>query len=281
MNDHEELIRRFKKVGLSTNEAKAYIALIKESPVTGYQLARNCGIVRSMIYEVLGKLMDKGGVTVIKGRSDLYSPLAPEEFLSRLEREYKESAEFIKLELNKDFTSNFGDYFFNIQGRENMVGKALEMIMEAKEEIFISLGNAEFKDEIAPELRKAGKRGVRIVIFTFMKLETEVGEVYSFGIPAQAARDIFHNDRVIIAVDRKEVLIGQSSNISDTKTIWTKNDLLTSVAVEHIKHDITLLRLRHQIGNQEFARALEEDDRQLDRQLLEILDMDKLQLDRS
>ena len=37
------------KIGLSEYEAKAYVALLRESPVTGYQLSKLSGVPRSMI----------------------------------------------------------------------------------------------------------------------------------------------------------------------------------------------------------------------------------------
>jgi len=278
----DELISNFKKVGLSANEAKAYISLIKESPVTGYQLARNCGIVRSMIYEILGKLVDKGGVTVIKSKPDLYSPFPPDEFLSRLEREYEESAEYIKKELSKGFDDHFGDYFFNIQGRDNMVGKAIEMVNSAKKEIFISLGNADFLVDIRKDLVDAEQRGVRIVIFTFKKIPAPIGEVYSYGVAVEKVKEIFHSDRIILSVDQQQILIGQSSHdISDTKTIWTRNELLTSLVIEHIKHDIYLLRLRKMVGNDEFAKVLEKDDLAFNNKLVDIVDFDLLELNQN
>ena len=47
-------------IGFSEYEAKAYAALLRENPVTGYQLAKISSVPRSMIYEVLGKLTTRG-----------------------------------------------------------------------------------------------------------------------------------------------------------------------------------------------------------------------------
>jgi len=37
------------KIGFSEYEAKAYVALLRESPVTGYELSMLSGVPRSMI----------------------------------------------------------------------------------------------------------------------------------------------------------------------------------------------------------------------------------------
>ena len=269
---NNNLIDKFKKIGLTANEARTYVALIKERPVTGYQLARNCGIVRSVIYGILGKLVEKGGVTVIKSKPDLYAPIPPEEFMSRLEREYEESTQFIKTELNKGFNDNFSDYFFNIQGSANMISKAVEMISESKSEIFLSVGSDGFINEIRSDLVNAEKRGIRIVTFTFNELKNVVGEIYSYALPPESAKELFQTDRVILCVDRQQVLIGQSSaNLTDTKTIWSRNELLTSLAIEHIKHDIYLLKLRQMLGNEKFSQILEDDDLELNKKLVQFI----------
>ena len=51
-----ESVDRLVKIGFSEYEAKAYLALLGASPVTGYQLSKDSGVPRSMIHEVLGKL---------------------------------------------------------------------------------------------------------------------------------------------------------------------------------------------------------------------------------
>ncbi len=61
----DEIIKELQKLGFSQYECKAYIGLLKHSPVTGYEVSKQTGVPRSMIYEVLGKLMDKGAVHIV------------------------------------------------------------------------------------------------------------------------------------------------------------------------------------------------------------------------
>ena len=55
-----ELLQQF---GLSPNVAKAYLALIKSNPATGYELSAQSGIPRSAIYNVLNRLESIGIVS--------------------------------------------------------------------------------------------------------------------------------------------------------------------------------------------------------------------------
>ena len=76
------------QIGFSEYEAKAYVALLRESPVTGYQLAKASGVPRSMIYEVLGKLTTRGAAMTLRQEgSTRYAPVPADEFLGQLQRE--------------------------------------------------------------------------------------------------------------------------------------------------------------------------------------------------
>ena len=68
------------KIGFSEYEAKAYVALLRGSPVTGYQLSKLCGVPRSMIYEVLGKLTARGAAMTLREEGTTkYAPVAADE----------------------------------------------------------------------------------------------------------------------------------------------------------------------------------------------------------
>jgi HTH-type transcriptional regulator, sugar sensing transcriptional regulator len=47
-------------LGFTEYEAKVYLALLREHPATGYQLGKQAGIPRPMVYEALGRLHARG-----------------------------------------------------------------------------------------------------------------------------------------------------------------------------------------------------------------------------
>ena len=52
----DRLIRALNQFGFTTSDAKAYMALLKSHPATGYELTASSGIPRSAIYNVLRRL---------------------------------------------------------------------------------------------------------------------------------------------------------------------------------------------------------------------------------
>ena len=93
-------IGKLVELGFSEYEAKAYVALLRKSPVTGYELAKLSGVPRSMIYEVAGKLTARGAaMTLRKDGAIQYAPVPAEELLEHLHREHDELIVTLKREL--------------------------------------------------------------------------------------------------------------------------------------------------------------------------------------
>lgn len=87
------LVRTVQELGFTEYEAKAYLALLDESPLSGYKVAQNSGVPQSKVYEVLGGLVRRGAVLVKHGDPVQYAPLAPKELISRRRKEMEASLE--------------------------------------------------------------------------------------------------------------------------------------------------------------------------------------------
>ena len=69
MNNYEFL----EKLGFSSNEAKVYGTLIKHKVLNGYEIAKLSGVARSLVYEVINRLVAKGAVIRIDGEPNFSS----------------------------------------------------------------------------------------------------------------------------------------------------------------------------------------------------------------
>ena len=47
-------------IGFTLNEAKVYLALVKFRLLNGYEVAKESGVSRSLVYDVLNRLVTKG-----------------------------------------------------------------------------------------------------------------------------------------------------------------------------------------------------------------------------
>jgi sugar-specific transcriptional regulator TrmB len=82
--DAGALTDRLVRLGLTTYEARAYVALVRRDSFTAAQVARQAGLPRQRIYDVLGSLVQKGLASSRPGAVVKYAAIAPEPAIERL-----------------------------------------------------------------------------------------------------------------------------------------------------------------------------------------------------
>ena len=80
MEGYEE---KLTKAGLTGNEAKVYLELLKKGELSANQIAKNLGMDRTLSYSILNHLIDKGQVGhIIKENKKMFSCSNPENLLN-------------------------------------------------------------------------------------------------------------------------------------------------------------------------------------------------------
>lgn len=113
------------KLGFSQYECKAYIGLLKNSPVTGYEVSKRTGVPRSMIYEVLGKLLDKGAIYVVPSEPVKYSPIPAKDLIQRLRKSFEETFDILEQQLPSIESERETDVIWNIRSHEQSVRRKM------------------------------------------------------------------------------------------------------------------------------------------------------------
>ena len=102
MSPLEQIALKVKELGFTVYEAKTYVALLQNSPVTRYELSKNSGVPRSAIYGVIQQLENIGAVNVsIQNLKGEEGSKVAEKLLDILKIGAKIN------EIKKDYTSRF------------------------------------------------------------------------------------------------------------------------------------------------------------------------------
>tara|TARA_B110000438_G_scaffold25758_1_gene24227 strand:+ start:2078 stop:2872 length:795 start_codon:yes stop_codon:yes gene_type:complete len=230
-----ELLQQF---GLSSNVAKAYLALIKNNPATGYELSAQSGIPRSAIYNVLNRLESIGIVSSLGESPKKYIPLAPSSLLEHFDNSHKDRLNQLKERIEEIEVDDEAFDFWHLHGYRNLILKMREIINNATEKVFVSGWKREI-DAIKNELYAANERGIDITIFSFCDLELDVGEVVSYNLNELDLRKIW-SPKVILVVDDLSTIMGSARDNDDSRSIYTQNNAIIEIATNHIILDITL-----------------------------------------
>ena len=136
MDGYEE---KLIKAGLTGNEAKVYLELLKKGELSANQISKNLGIDRTLSYSVLNHLIDKGQVGyIIKKSKKIFSCSNPENLLNPIKakeifvKDLIEKLSKIKPEKEEDLSINV------YEGRE---GIRTFVNMTLKEKYFYAFGS--------------------------------------------------------------------------------------------------------------------------------------------
>ena len=137
------------KSGFTPIEATVFTTLCKHGALTGYEVAKLCGISRSNVYAALYSLQEKGKCYTIESDTNKYIALSKEELIASCKRELKEIIHTI----DKFFPESIsiGDPYITVKGYDNVINKIKNTILSCQSHLYILAAKESillFKEEI-------------------------------------------------------------------------------------------------------------------------------------
>lgn len=245
----DQTLVKLHQLGFSEYEAKAYITLLKFNPVTGYELSKNSGVPRSMIYQTLQRLMDKGAVLPIMGQPIKYIPTNPQELLGRFRDNYNTVVDNLNDELAQ--LNNVVDYgyFWNLKGYQAIIDKTKQLISDTKSSLYLSAYNEELK-LLEPQLLEVYNRGCKIEILCRGDINLPIANIYP--TPDRSHDEDKNLGRwLTVIADLQVVLIGEGLQDQDCIAVWTQNTSLITISLRYIKYEMFIAQKFNQLPNWE------------------------------
>lgn len=246
-----DLVEKLKEIGFNTYEAKVYIALLKKFPATGYEVSKLANIPQSRTYDTLKVLEEKKVVVSANTKPVTYTPIKPKQLTQSYAKKINSTINYLDKHL-PEVKDNYNEPIITINGKQNIQEKVLEVIQNAKREIYMEVWSQDYK-VFEQELLNAYNRNVEIRIVGYDNFQSRFGMVFEHAF----ARDIemsLGGRMVIIAADDNEGIVGKISSlkndIADTNIIWTKNKSIVFIIKEFIVHDMYLIDVEENLVEQ-------------------------------
>lgn len=148
-------------LGFSAIEAEAYVALLRESPATGYRLSHAIGKPTSNTYKAVQSLMDRGAVFVDDGESRLCRAVPPAELLAALERQFQRNKRRAADALAAVEETSGDERVYQVTTVESVWERARALLAEARVLALLDVMPAAF-DVLRDDLRATAARGVEV-----------------------------------------------------------------------------------------------------------------------
>lgn len=220
------LISDLMALGLTEYEAKVYLALLKENPANGYQLAKKTGVPRSMVYEALGRLHARGAVLKSGDeRTTIYRPLPPGQLLEKYDRQHRQLIQNLETGLVEIFDAQSEESLWSISGEAAIYLYASQMIQNAKDEIYLVLSD-EALEQLQQEILAACDTGVNGGALLTGKGELDCDQVSHHPPEESEIQGLDHT--LVVVVDGQECLITNLERDMNATVTTSKNLVLIS-----------------------------------------------------
>ncbi|MFB5268453.1 TrmB family transcriptional regulator [Paenibacillus enshidis] len=237
-----EIIKMLQNLNFTEYEAKAYLALLDKSPLSGYAISLNSGVPRSKIYEVLSGLVERGEVMVSHEDPSLYTPLPPQELIRLKKSKMESSFETAEAALSHySYVSLNRENIWNITGYEAILSRTKEAIHRASGRILLEIWTEEAQ-LLEPELRQAAERGVEILIVVYGELEFDFAQIYPHDSSEEITQE-YGGRWIVASTDDREVVAGIVSLGTDSRAAWTMHPGLVMPITEVIIHDLYIYEM--------------------------------------
>jgi len=171
------MIEQLQKIGLTSNESKIYLALLKLNSAQAGRISKESQINRTTTYDVLERLIEKGLVNYsIISNKKLFKPVSPKKILENI-KEKEETIKEILPELEK--ISNFSEAEeSNIYKGKKGIKTILNEILKYKEYVaFGSSGEFEKTMKHDFELFQNQKKKLKIKSKVILPIELKNSEI--------------------------------------------------------------------------------------------------------
>lgn len=163
MSVSDATLKALKELGLTEYETNAYLTMIAGGPqMAASDISSKSQVPYSRIYDVLGRLEEKGFITVSKGRPTLYTAKSPSEIVQlvrldleqRIETASKQVVDELQPLFEQETTATTRDVWL-LHGRAAILAKALEMLDSSRDSVLLSVPTLAIEaEDISPVIDK-------------------------------------------------------------------------------------------------------------------------------
>ena len=248
-----DAVASLERLGLTTYEAKVFIALQKLGSGTAREVSRVADVPRSQVYSVTESLEDRGLVEVQQSSPMQYRPVSIEEARKTLRERFETESgrafgyvESVRNERGGDREEQ--EAIWTLSGQDHVAERAAEIVRNAEESVVFAARYPDLvKGDIAAALRDAADAGVTVRVVSVnpavRELFADAPAVATMDTPDPAVDDertgravLADGDVVLLSVlgDREDV-----PELTTETAFWTASTNFATVLYQIAMNSLT------------------------------------------
>ncbi len=165
--EYENVSRTLESIGLSSYEARGYIALVAHGFGSAETIAETARIPRTSAYKVLQSLCAKGFAISTRGRPTIFKPEAPGKIKEKVIEHLSDS--FDKLDLLHEILRDKGEpqLVYTVAGKGRVLEKIGELLDTSSESFIVATPTFYvIREPLVKKIESAIHRGLKLTIIT-------------------------------------------------------------------------------------------------------------------
>lgn len=238
-NDEGEAVDAFERLGLTSYEAKVFIALHRLESGTARDVASVTDVPRSQVYSVAESLEERGLLEVQQSSPIRYRPVSLEEARTTLERRFERERErafdYVETVRRESATEETQEDIWTIRGRDRVDDRVVDLLSRADDRILFGTRLPELVTEpIERTLAERADDGVSVLVISRVDgVREHLGAIE--GVETEMP-SVYHEDEQrsgrIVAVDGDGILLSVIDDDGSETAIWSSNSMFATVLIQ-------------------------------------------------
>ncbi|QQE78334.1 TrmB family transcriptional regulator [Alicyclobacillus sp. SO9] len=242
------MIEYLRRIGLSELEARCYLTLHVDSPLSGYEVAKRVSVSRTNVYSALRSLVDKGGCRIIDGHPTLYDAVPINQFIGLLKSEFEQTARVLSSKLKT--SARHAPGFYSWKGSDP-VNRAIRRLIVNATQLIVVDAWAEDLPPIEETLLEAEAHGITVVVVTLGEFRTPLKNIVqhmAYDIPSDMPR------KFSLLCDSHASIIANFGGDMNPSALETEHSGVADILKNAFYHDLIMHHIEADFGPELTAR---------------------------
>ncbi|WP_408958451.1 TrmB family transcriptional regulator [Natrinema sp. 74] len=241
-DDENAAVDAFEGLGLTSYEAKVFIALHRLGAGTARDVADVTDVPRSQVYSVAESLEEHGLLEVQQSNPIRYRPVSVDEaretLRDRFEREQDRAFDYVETVKNEPAGEETREDIWTVRGRDRVDDRAVDILSQAEERIVFGTRLPELvSDSVERVLAERAAAGVSVIVVSrtdaIRDRLADVEDVSVVSPPGDRTDD--QRPGRIVLVDDATILLSVLGGEDGETAIWSAGSVFASVLIQLIE----------------------------------------------
>jgi Cd2+/Zn2+-exporting ATPase len=246
-NSVQDSVVQLTALGFSEYEARVYVTLLADGPLSGYEVSKRSGVPRPNVYPALQRLEERGAVTSLAaGRGSRYAARPAAELLERLARGYRERLQGAAGSLQRLGVDSTEPVAAAVADEAELLARARAMVEAATAQVVLAVTPSTALP-LADAVQDALGRGVLVTTLCQRACPAPCGSCQG-TLFRQDIDGASHDHWLLVVVDDEEALGADLSHGKRASGFVTRHPAMVQMAAASVRDGIAAGEIVRSLG---------------------------------